>query len=108
QLAVVLGLALVAALERDPGELRDPVDELGYRLVEELFDLLEIGARVLNRVVEQRRAQGLRVEAQTGADLRHLDRVGDEVLARAASLVGVAFAREGERPLNGLRIDLAG
>ena len=39
--------------------------------------------------MEQRRAEGLGVEAKPGADLRHLDGMGDEVLTRAAALVGV-------------------
>ena len=50
--------------------------------------------------MEERRAKGLGVEAQPGADLRHLDRVGDEVLARLAPLVDVAFAGEGEGALD--------
>ena len=99
-LPVVLGLALVPALERDAGQLRHPVDEMGDRLAEALLDLLEARARVLDGVVQERGAEGLGVEAQTGADLRHLDRVVDELLAGAAALVGVALAGEGERPLD--------
>ena len=104
-LAVVLGLALVAALEGDPGELGDPVDELGDRVAEQLLDLIQAGARVLDGVVEQRRAQGLGVEAEAGADLRHLDGVGDEVLAGAPPLIGVALAGEGEGALGRLGVD---
>ena len=104
-LAVVLGLRLVAALEGDPGQLGDAVDEPGDRLAEQLGDLLDRGARVLDRVVQQRRAERLGVEAQAGADLRHLDRVGDEVLAAAAALVDVALAGEGEGPLDGLAVE---
>ena len=95
-LAVVLGLVLVAALERDPGELRDAVDEPGDRVAEELAHLVEARRRVLDRVVEERCAEGFRVQAKAGADLRDLDRVRDEVLARAAALVGVALAGERE------------
>ena len=102
-LAVVLGLVLVAALEGDPGQLGDAVDELGDRLAELLADLVEARAGVLDRVVEERRAERLGVEAQAGADLRHLDRVGDEVLARLAPLVGVALAGEGEGALDRAR-----
>ena len=61
-LAVVLGLALVAALEGDPGQLGDAVDELGDLLAELGADLVEAGAGVLDRVVEQRGAEGLGVE----------------------------------------------
>ncbi len=104
-LAVVLGLVLVAALEGDPGQLRDAVDEPGDRLAEQLADLLEARARVLDRVVQQRRAKRLGVEPQAGADLRDLDRMGDEVLARLAALVGVALAGERERALDRVAID---
>jgi hypothetical protein len=55
-LAVVLGLALVAALERDLGQLGDAVDELGDLVAEPLPDLVEAGAGVLDRVVQQGRA----------------------------------------------------
>ena len=68
-LAVVLGLPLVAALEGDPGQLRDAVDELGDLLAELVADLLEAGAGVLDRVVQERRAEGLGVEPHPGADL---------------------------------------
>src|SRR4051794_38976856 len=98
-LAVVLGLRLVAARERDAGELRDAVDERRDLVAEAAADLVERGARVLDRVVQQRRAQRLGVEPQAGADLRDPDRVDDEVLARAAALVGVVLAREEERVL---------
>ena len=104
-LSVVLGLALVAALEGDLGELGDPVDELGNRVAEQPPDLLQAGARVLDRVVKQRRAQGLRVEPEARADLRHLHGVGDEVLAGAPPLIGVALAGEGEGALGCLGVD---
>ena len=95
-LAVVLGLAVVAALEGDPGELRDAVDELRDLLAELVAHLVERRARVLDRVVQQRRAQRAGVEAHARADLRHADRVHDEVLAARAALVGVALAGEHE------------
>src|SRR5581483_9667122 len=105
-LAVVLGLALVAALEGDPGELRHPVHELRDRLPEQPLDLLEARARVLDGVVKERRAERLGVEPQAGADLRHLDRMRDEVLPRPPALVRVTLAGKRERPLDGLRLDL--
>jgi hypothetical protein len=55
--------------------------------------------------VEQRGAQRLGVEAHAGADLGDADRVGDELLARLAALVGVVLAREHERLDDGLAID---
>jgi hypothetical protein len=97
---------LVAALEGDPGQLRDAVDELGDRLTELGRDLIEARARVLDRVVEQRRAERLGVEPQPGADLRDLDGVGDEVLPRLPALVGMALAREREAAFDRRPVDL--
>ena len=106
-LAVVLGLLLVAALEGDAGELRDAVDELGDLVAEVLAHVVERRARVLDRVVQQRRADRLGVEAHARADLRHADRVRDELLARLAPLVGVALAGERERLADALEVDRA-
>ena len=107
-LAVVLGLRLVARLERDAGELGDAVDEAGDLVAERLADLLERRRRVLDRVVQQRRAQRLGVEPHAGADLRHADRVDDEVLARLAALVGVVLAGEHERLHDARAVDRLG
>ncbi len=107
-LAVVLGLVLVAALEGDPGQLRDAVDEAGDRVAEELAHLVEARGGVLDRVVEERGAERLGVQAKAGADLRDLDRMGDEVLARAAALVGVALAREREGLLDRAALERLG
>ena len=96
-LAVVLGLAVVAALEGDAGQLREAVHELGDLLAELLSHLVERRARVLDGVVQQGGAERLRVEPHARADLRHADRVGDEVLAAGAALVGVPLAGEEER-----------
>ena len=70
-----------------------------------LADLVEAGAGVLDRVVQQRGAQRLGVEAHAGADLGDADRVGDEVLARLAALVGVVLAGEHERLHDGVAVD---
>ena len=104
-LAVVLGLALVAALEGDPGQLGDAVDQLGDLLAELVADLLEAGAGVLDRVVQQRRAERLGVEPHAGADLGDPDRVGDELVAGVAQLVGVAVAGEVEGALDRGAVD---
>ena len=95
-LAVVLGLVLVAALECDAGQLRDAVHELGDLVSECGLDVVERCARVLDGVVEQRRAERLGVEPHARADLRHADRMRDELLARLAPLVGVPLAGEDE------------
>ena len=104
-LAVVLGLRLVARLERDPGELRDAVDEGGDLLAELLAHLLQRRRRVLDGVVQQRGAERLGVQPQAGADLRHADGMHDEVLAGLAALVGVVLAGEDERRLDPVALD---
>src|SRR4051794_12881348 len=105
-LAVVLGLAIVAALERDAGELRDAVDQVRDLLAELVAHLDERRARVLDGVVQERGAQRRGVEPHPGADLRDADRVHDEVLARLAALVGVPLTGEQERALDQLAIDV--
>jgi len=42
--------------------------------------------------VQQRRAERLGIEPHAGADLGHPNRVGDELVARVAQLVGVVIA----------------
>jgi hypothetical protein len=107
-LAVVLCLVLVAALERDPGELGHAVDQPGDRLAEQLADLVEARRRVLDRVVEERGAERLGVQPQAGADLCDLYGMGDEVLAGAAALIRVALAGERERVLDRSAVQLVG
>ena len=107
-LAVVLRLAVVAALEGDARELRQAVDELGDLVAELLLHLVERRARVLHRVVQERGAQRGRVEPHARADLGHADGVDDEVLAACPALVRVALAREEERALDGVALDLLG
>jgi len=95
-LAVVLGLVFVAALEGDLSELRDAVDQPGDRIAEQLANLIQACRGVLNRVVEERGAKRLRVQAKTRTNLRDLNRVSDEVLAGPTTLIGVALARKRE------------
>ena len=107
-LAVVLRLAVVAALEGDPGELGDAVDQVGDLDAELVAHLGQRRARVLDGVVQQRGAQRRGVEPHARADLRDADRVDDEVLARLAALVGVALAGEHERALDARAVDRLG
>ena len=69
-LPVVLGLGLLAALERDPAQLRDALDELGDLGAELRADLLELTVGVLDDVVQERGGDRLLVEVQLRADLR--------------------------------------
>ena len=97
-LAVVLGLLLVAALERDAGELRDAVDELARSPRRTRSCTSSSDALVSSTVSCSSAAQIVSVSSRIArADLRDADRMGDEVLARLALLIGVALAREAER-----------
>ena len=91
-----------------PGELGDAVDERGDLVAELLPHLAQRRARVLDGVVQQRRAQRGGVEPHARADLRDADRVDDEVLAAGAALVGVALAGEHEGLLDQLAVDRLG
>src|SRR5262245_35856578 len=104
-LAVVLCLSLVAALEGDAGQLGDAVDQLSDLVAEGLANLFQAGAGVLDRVVEERRAQCGGVQAESGADPPDSERMGDEILARLALLAGVPLAGEGEGALDLLAVD---
>ena len=105
-LAVVLRLRLVARLEGDPGQLRHAVDDRGDLLAEARAHLLDRGGGVLDRVMQQRRAQRLRVQPHARADARDADGVHDEVLAGLAPLVGVVLAGEHERIADAGTVDL--
>ena len=91
ELAVVLGLRLLAALELDARQLGDALDELRDLLAELGADVVDLDAGVLDRVVEERGGERRLVHPQAGEDLRGAPRVVDELLARAAQLpvVGV-------------------
>ena len=88
-----------------PVSLVTPSTSWAISVAELRLDLLEAGAGVLDRVVEQRGAEGLGVEPHPGADLRHPDRMGDELVAGAPQLVGVAIAGEVEGPRDRRAVD---
>jgi len=68
QLAVVLRLLLLLALEVDPRQLCDPVDELRDLGAELAPDLVHADARVLHGVVEEGRHDRHAVEPEASAD----------------------------------------
>ena len=106
QLAVVLGLVLLLAVEVDLRQLGDPVNE-GRDLGSELaLDVLDRGVGVLDRVVQQRRHDGRAVQAEPRADQRAPQRVGDEGLPGVAQLVAVALLGERVGPPEGIAVDL--
>ena len=106
QLPVVLGLGVLAALELDPRQLGDALDELGDLVAELVLDRLQVGVRVLDDVVEERGGDRLLVEVQLGEDLRDAERVVDELLAGAALLALVRHRRERERARDQIAVEL--
>jgi len=98
QLAVVLGLGVLAALELNPGQLRHALDEVCDLLAELGAQLVDIGARVLDDVVEKRRRERRLVELQPCEDLGCAPRVVDELLARLAHLARVRLRGVLEAP----------
>src|SRR6266851_1073016 len=107
QLAVVLGLGLFPALELNARQLRHAFDELRDLVAELGADVLQLDVGVLDDVVEERRRDGLVVEAELGADLGCAPGVEHEVLARASLLALVGVGGEEERPPDQVAIDLA-
>jgi hypothetical protein len=105
-LPVVLGLRLFAALEGDPRQLRHSFDELGDLGTELGPDLLEVGAGVLDDVVEKRRRDRLLVEVELGADPRDAEGVVDELLARAPHLALVRALGDGEGVAQKILVDV--
>ena len=79
-----------------------PSTSCGDVVAEVLAHVVERGGRVLDGVVQQGGADRLGVEAHARADLRHADRVRDELLARLAALVRVTLAGEREAPPDAL------
>ena len=79
-LPIVLGLGLLTALEADPRELRDTLDEQGDVEAELRAELLDVGVGVLDDVVKESRRDRLLVEVKLGADPGHAERVMDELL----------------------------
>jgi len=104
-LAVVLGLGLLAALEADPGELRDALDEPGDLVAERGAHVVDVGLGVLDDVVEERGCDRLLVQAQLGADAGGAGRVLDEVGAGLALLPLVCGRGEVERARDEVAVD---
>ncbi len=104
-LAVVLRLGLLAARELDPGQLGDALYELRDLRAELRPHLVELGVRVLDDVVQERRRDRLLVEVELGADPPDAVGMMDEVLSRAALLAAVAALGRLERAPDEVAID---
>jgi len=86
---------VLAALELDPRQLRDALDEVRDLVAEVGADVVDVDARVLDDVVQERGRERLLVQVELGADLGDAPRVVDELLPGAAelTLVGAAATR---------------
>ena len=105
-LPVVLGLRMLPALELDPRQLRDALDERRDLVAELGAHLVDADLGVLDDVVEERGRDRLVVEPQLRADLGRAERVVDEGLARAALLARMRARREIEGPRDQVAVDV--
>ena len=105
-LADVLGLLLLVATGAELGQLGDAVDEVRDLRPEALLDVAEVVLGVLGDVVEQRRRDRHRVEAELGQDLGHGQRMGDVRLAAGPLLALVGLDGEAVGPFDGLQVGL--
>ena len=96
-LAQVLHLLLFLGGVLHPGQLGDPLHQIGHRGAEELGDLLVGGPGVLDAVVEQGGDDGVGIQLQLRHNLRHCQGVGDIGGAILAQLSGVGVVGVGER-----------
>ena len=97
-LPVVLRLRLLAALELDPRQLRDALDQLCNLVAELVLDLVELDARVLDRVVQQRCRDRLLVEAELGTVLGDVPRMRMNSSPEPPHLSLVRVRGDQERP----------
>jgi hypothetical protein len=104
-LAEVLGVGLLARLEARPGQLGDSLDELGDLVAELGADVVGVGLRVLDHVVQERGGERLLVEMELGADLGYRPGMVDERLAGAPRLALVCGRREAKRARQQLLVD---
>ena len=109
-LAVGLRLPRFPALEGEPVDLGDPVDEGRDRLAEAPHHLVVGDRRVLDDVVEQARGDGHLVHAQLGEQAGDLDAVLEVGPSGAPQLAFVLLAREvvGARDQAEVRLFVAG
>jgi hypothetical protein len=106
QLAVVLRLRLLPALELDAGQLRDALDQLRDLVSELAADVIELDVGVLDDVVQQRRRNCLIVEVELCTDLGGAPRVQDEVLSRPALLALMRAGGEEEGAPDQVAVDV--
>ena len=102
----VLGLLLLVAVGAELRQLRDAVDEAGDLRAEALLDVRQAVLGVLGDVVEERRLDRDRVDAELGGDLGRRDRVGHVRLAGRPALALVGLDGEVERLADGFEVRL--
>ena len=105
-LADVLSLLLLPATELERIQLREAVHDARDLLSELLLELLDRDIGVLHGVVQERGDERRRVEPEIREDLRHRQRVGDEVITRDALLALVVLLGEAVSALDLLQVRL--
>ena len=107
-LAEILGLLFFAALERDLGDFRHPIDQFRNLGTELVAHLLELSGGVFHDVMQQRGHDRGDIQLELRRDRRDRQRMAHEGLAGQPLLLGmlegcevVRFADQGEI---GLRI----
>ncbi len=106
QLAEVLRLGALGALEAQGADLAHAVDEQGHRRVELLAQLIGAESGILDGVVQERGGDGVGAQVQLGAgagDGEHVDEVG---LAGDPPLLGMRGMRAPVGLLDDLRVHL--
>jgi hypothetical protein len=98
-LPVVLGLRVLAALELDPRELGDALDELSDLVAELPANLLDGRTSVLDHVMDERGRERRVVGAELPQDARDAEWMEDEVLPAPSLLSFVGPGAVGERAL---------
>ena len=106
ELPEVLGLGALCGLQLDLVELRYPVDQPADGGAEQAIDVVERGAGVLDRVVQECRRDRGGIEPVVGEDARDLDRMVEIGVARGAELDPVRLHREHVGPVEQVLVDV--
>ena len=93
-LAEILGLRFELRIELDLGQFADAVHQVGHFRPEAGTDVVLAVMRILNDVVQERRLQCFKVEADIGEDASDSQRMKDVGLATLAVDAGMGLGRE--------------
>ena len=106
QLSEILGLGVLDRLQLELGELGHPVDQPRDFLAEQVLDILDGGAGVLDGVVQERRRDRGAVEAELGQNAGDLDRMREIEIARRPDLGAMRLHRENISAIQKVFVDI--